>query len=322
MKGFNEADDAKRKRIREDDIALQEAADLRENSLFKLALNKQAGVNSSKNSGKAEKAAQASQMLKMRVSQADDVDEETKLFFNTISDADPYASLDVLNFIDSQAKDFSRDLSFSEVRSLINVMKLDVPEQKKIDFISVITDSDFKGEAGKKQFYKIAEQINSFTGVSGRSVFIDPQSRTQIDEGNRLKLQNQKLDEVYAFVTEKAINAINSDGYTGDPVSINAALKDIENSNPTIRARGETILRNEFLTYEDIIDLEKNDPISMQGLSEIPVIKRHLLKQRPFVSLEVFIEELKKQPGNENFTDQELEDEYYDTYPNVERPQT
>jgi len=263
--GANEALEERAARVREDKLREDDLALARENSLFQLALAKQKGMSDFKTSDKYMSAVGDTIKLQTRIKNAD-LDTETLDFFKPILE-DPFASADIMKFINTQKKE-GVDIRVSDIPSMMTIVKSNAPVQEKMDFIKVITGADL---TNKDQYYKIAQQINDITTTVGRTVFTDTRPGVGVDFEQKEKRQ-QKMVDIIEYQIEPMARAFvaNNPNSNDDSVRrIQAALNSLGGNNAK---QAMHTLMTEFLKPVKFKELMKRYPEEFKGAETNPYL--------------------------------------------------
>ena len=268
--GFNEADDEKRARVREDKLREDDLALARENSLFQLALAKQKGMSDFKTSDKYMSAVGDTIKLQTRIKNAD-LDTETLDFFKPILE-DPFASADIMKFINTQKKE-GVDIRVSDIPSMMTIVKSNAPVQEKMDFIKVITGADL---TNKDQYYKIAQQMNDITTTVGRTVFTDTRPGVGVDFEQKEKRQKRMVNIIQARIEPMA------QGFVSDEIAAGRRDSDrvrtVQNAITLLGRGGDDAKRamytlmSEFMTKEQFEKLMKDFPVEFKDARSNPYL--------------------------------------------------
>lgn len=168
----------------------------REDTLLALALKK-GGTDSSSSTDKVETAAAAALKLQERFENANITDENTINFFNRVFE-DPYASQEVLTFLDDQAKDQQRDIRLEDLPDILGIVDAPTTVDDKIDLLKEFEIVDL---TNKEEYYKLAQRVNNMTKKSGRTVFVDVPSSSLIDPEQQIKRFNEQFELLGSVLT-------------------------------------------------------------------------------------------------------------------------
>jgi hypothetical protein len=168
----------------------------REDTLLALALKK-GGTGSTSTTEKNETAAAAALKLQERFTNANITDENTINFFNRVFE-DPYASQEVLTFLEDQAKDQQRDIRLEDLPDILGIVDAPTTVDDKIDLLKEFEIVDL---SNKEEYYKLAQKVNNMTKKSGRTVFIDVPSSSLIDPEQQIKRFNEQFELLGSVLT-------------------------------------------------------------------------------------------------------------------------
>ena len=141
----------------------------REDALLGLYIKK--GGSTSTGTDKNQGAAEAALKLQERIDSSGIQDEETVNYLNNIV-SDPFASQEVLEFINEQATDYDRVINLQDLPTMISIIKAPTSVEDKIDLFK---EFDVVDLSDKEEYYKLAKRITDMTTKSGRTVFVDVQ---------------------------------------------------------------------------------------------------------------------------------------------------
>lgn len=226
--------------------------------------------------GKANKdtqsAAEAALKLQRRIKDSGIEDETTLNYLNNII-SDPYASQEVLAFLEEQATDYDRVINLQDLPTMISIIKAPTSVEDKIDLFKEFEVVDL---TNKEEYYKLAQRINNMTGKSGRTVFVDvqPGAITKTDFAAREKQFDGVLQNVIR--TARA-------GLENDPnrTQTQNALNNLNSSDPGQKADARDYLLSTFITPEFITSLEEENGSAYRGLSENYLIKPYITTSVP-----------------------------------------
>tara|TARA_R110002049_G_scaffold67420_1_gene175123 strand:+ start:1411 stop:2256 length:846 start_codon:yes stop_codon:yes gene_type:complete len=256
-----------REREREDELRQEDLALARENSLFQLALAKQKGMSDFKTSDKYMSAVGDTIKLQNKIKKAE-LDTEGLDFFKPILE-DPFASADIMKFIDTQKKD-GVDIRVSDIPSMMTIVKSNAPVQEKMDFIKVITGADL---TNKDQYYKIARQINAINTTVGRTIFTDTKPGVGVDFEQKEKRQKAMVNIIQARIEPMAQGFVNSNVGTDNPRvgPIQAALLQLKRGGDDAK-RAMYTLMTEFMGKEEFQKLMKDFPVEFKDAEKNPYL--------------------------------------------------
>lgn len=210
----------------------------REDALLELYIKK--GGTTSTSTDKKQGAAEAALKLQERFKNSNVTDENTINFFNRVFE-DPYASQEILNFLDDQAKDQQRDIRLEDLPDILGIVDAPTTVDDKIDLLKEFEIVDL---SNKEEYYKLAQRVNGITKKSGRTVFIDVPSSSLIDPEKQIK----RFDEQF--------------GLLGSVLTLDAQQFVINNPDPSNTQTEQTM--RAIKNLEDGTDVQKT--IAMQYL--------------------------------------------------------
>lgn len=179
-----------KEKARQDDIKAK-----REDALLGLYL-KSSGTKGEANKD-IQSAAEAALKLQKRYENANITNEKTINFFNRVFE-DPYASQEVLTFLEDQAKDQQRDIRLEDLPDILSIVDAPTTVDDKIDLLKEFEIVDL---SNKEEYYKLAQRINNMTKKSGRTVFIDVPSSSLIDPEQLIKRFNEQFELLGSVLT-------------------------------------------------------------------------------------------------------------------------
>ena len=242
----------------------------REDALLGLYLKK--GGSTSTGTDKKQGAAEAAIKLQERINSSGIQDEETLNYLNNIV-SDPFASQEVLEFINEQATDYDRVINLQDLPTMISIIKAPTSVEDKIDLFK---EFDVVDLSNKEEYYKLAKKINNMTTKGGRTVFVDvqPEAIQKTDFTAR--------EEQFQGVLQNAIRTARS-GLETDPnrTQTQNALNNLSSRDPGTVADARDYLLSKFITKENILSLETENPSAYRGLSNNFLIKPYLVTSVP-----------------------------------------
>lgn len=242
----------------------------REDALLDLYVKK--GGTTSADTDKKQSAAEAAFKLQKRIDSSGIQDEETLNYLNNIV-SDPFASQEVLKFIEEQATDYDRVINLQDLPTMISIIKAPTSVQDKIDLFKEFNVIDL---SNKEEYYKLAKKINDITTKGGRSVFVDvnPEAITKTD----FTAREQQFEGVLQNVIRTARAGLENDP---DKVQTQNALNNLSSSDAGTKADARDYLLSRFITPEFIKSLEEENPSAYRGLSNNFQIKPYLTTSVP-----------------------------------------
>jgi hypothetical protein len=259
---FEKVDEEK---ARQDDLRTR-----REDALLGLYLK--GGGAAGKANKDVETAAEAALKLQRRITDSGIEDEETLNYLNNIT-SDPYASKEVLDFLEDQATNYDRVINLQDLPTMISIIKAETSVEDKIDLFKEFEVVDL---TNKEEYYKLAQRINNMTTKSGRTVFVDvqPEAIQKTDFTAREKQFEGVLQNVIR--TARA-------GLENDPnrVQTQNALNNLTSSDAGTKADARDYLLSTFITPEFITSLETENPSAYRGLSNNFLIKPYIATSLP-----------------------------------------
>lgn len=167
----------------------------REDALLGLYIKK--GGSTSTGTDKNQGAAEAALKLQERLKNSNVTDENAINFFNRVFE-DPYASQEILNFLDDQAKNQQRDIRLEDLPDILGIVDAPTTVDDKIDLLKEFEIVDL---SDKEEYYKLAQRVNDMTKKSGRTVFIDVPSSSLIDPEKQIKRFNEQFELLGSVLT-------------------------------------------------------------------------------------------------------------------------
>jgi len=242
----------------------------REDALLGLYLKK--GGSTSTGTDKKQGAAEAAFKLQKRIDGSGIQDEETLNYLNNIV-SDPFAAQEVLEFINEQATDYDRVINLQDLPTMISIIKAPTSVDDKIDLFK---EFDVVDLSNKEEYYKLAKKINNMTTKGGRTVFVDvqPEAITKTDFTAR--------EKQFQGVLQNAIRTARS-GLETDPsrTQTQNALNNLTSRDPGTVADARDYLLSKFITKENILSLEEENPSAYRGLSNNFLIKHYIATPVP-----------------------------------------
>jgi len=257
----------KEERRRQEDIAAN-----RENALFELALVSSKESSKYKQTGEYRKAAEAARNLETQLDELDNLDEETLKFYKPVLE-DPFAALEVQNFIKSQ-NDQGINVNLTDVPNLMLIVSSKAPLTEKLDYLELITGKDFSGKEGEKLYRDLAMQISSMSSVPGRTAFVVPKQGTQVDRAKQTQRQENMVNIIGLQIVPMATREIVQNPNTQDPriVRITAALNKVNNGSKEDRMLGLQTLMDEYLKAPELKYLIERFPDEFRDYQKNPYI--------------------------------------------------
>ena len=232
----------------------KELEDEREKSLLGLYLAKLEKQATAKTSDKYTTAAQSAMKLQKRVSGAD-LSEEDVAFFNNIID-DPFAAEEVLNFLDTNVTNTGVPIPLSDVRSMMNIVQSNIPEEDKMDYMSLITGADL---SDKSKYYELAEQLSNITSTPGRTILTDVKPEAKIIPKTQDEFYLRQMDIISGnlhrnakrFLNENPIESITTEELRTRVNRVASAVGMLESGNKDQMKIGRDMLMEEYLTPQN-----------------------------------------------------------------------
>ena len=286
--GFNEADDEKRARVREDKLREDDLALARENSFLQLKLNTIKEKSAFASSPAAMSAAKDALKFKDKISSDESLSEEIRNKLNGIVVSDPFAAQEIYKFQQVQSKEFQRNLNLSQVYDLMTISDMSAPVKEKIDLMKVAADIDF---TDKEQYYKLMSDLASITITPARTKIIDFDTASNLDSKKLIEKQSSQLGQIMkalegdlmAELQDLAVKSESAD--EGERTralkkisDIKGAQKDITDSDPLIKYKAQQYYFT-FLTEAKLNQFIKDDQ-SLYGADKIPEVKIALRDNR------------------------------------------
>jgi len=242
----------------------KELEDEREKSLLGLYLAKLEKQATAKTSDKYTTAAQSAMKLQKRVSGAD-LSEEDVAFFNNIID-DPFAAEEVLNFLDTNVDVTGTPIPLSDVRSMMNIVQSNIPEEEKIDYMSLITGADL---SDKSKYYELATQLTNITTTPGRTILTDVKPEARVIPKTQEELFERQLGIVSGNLLRNAKQFVKDKNYdttNQQVVDTQRAINLINTGSKDSIQIGRDILMEVYLTPENFKeDFLENHPEAFKG---------------------------------------------------------
>jgi hypothetical protein len=259
---FEKVDEEK---ARQDDLRTR-----REDALLGLYLK--GGGAAGKANKDVETAAEAALKLQRRITDSGIEDEETLNYLNNIT-SDPYASKEVLDFLEDQAINYDRVINLQDLPTMISIIKAKTSVEDKIDLFKEFEVVDL---TNKEEYYKLAQKINNMTTKSGRTVFVDvqPEAIQKTDFAAR--------EKQFEGVMQNVIRIARA-GLENDPnrVQTQNALNNLTSSDAGTKADARDYLLSTFITPDLITSLETENPSAYRGLSNNFLIKPYIATSVP-----------------------------------------
>lgn len=211
----------------------------REDQLLGMYL-KGGGIGGTKSNKDATSAAEDALKLKERFKKSNITDENTINFFNRVFE-DPYASQEVLAFLNDQAKEQDREIKLEDLPDILGIVNAPTSVDDKIDLFKEFEIVDL---TNKEEYYKLAQRVNNMTKKGGRTVFIDVPSSSLINPEQQIKRFNEQFELL------------------GSILALDAQQFIINNPDPSNEKTQQTMLAIENL--KDGTDVQKT--IAMQFL--------------------------------------------------------
>jgi len=252
-------------KARQDDLRTR-----REDALLGLYLK--GGGAAGKANKDVETAAEAALKLQRRITDSGIEDEETLNYLNNIT-SDPYASKEVLDFLEDQATNYDRIINLQDLPTMISIIKAETSVEDKIDLFKEFEVVDL---TNKEEYYKLAQRINNMTTKSGRTVFVDvqPEAIQKTDFAAR--------EKQFEGVMQNVIRIARA-GLENDPnrVQTQNALNNLSSSDAGTKADARDYLLSTFITPDLITSLETENPSAYRGLSNNFLIKPYITTSVP-----------------------------------------
>jgi hypothetical protein len=224
----------------------EELAQAREESLFKIYLNKLEKQTAYRSSDAYLEAAQASLDLQKMVDDADIDDEEALSFLNSAIQ-DPFAAQDILKF-QRMLEDDGRSVPLSQIRSMMIISQAKAPVQDKMDYISQITGKDFTDE---KEFYRVAQELSKITTTPGRTFTVTPKpgvlTSFEPQEKRQKAMADIVLQNTIPLAKAKVKEMLNDPSQATELSRIQGLLNQIQSGGDQ-SDRAAQFLMDEFMT--------------------------------------------------------------------------
>jgi hypothetical protein len=267
---------------REDKLARENLIARREDALLSLYIKNGGEYKNTKTGKTYNDAAKNALLLQDRVNNhlEDTNDPDLLEFYNNILE-DPMAASEVLEFINSQEKDFDRIISIQDVPQYINIVNApDIPVQEKIDIFKELELADL---TDKEEYYELASKIQNMTNKSGRTVFTDVVPGSGIKQEDVIKRAEAMYGMMTGLLVPVAETWLNN---APDPKSPQATrtmseLRNLESPDEFTKAKARKYLFETYTTPEFVSNLEKTMPTAFKDLSKIPQIVTLFQSQKP-----------------------------------------
>lgn len=258
------------KTVDEERTRQEDLINAREDALLELYIKK--GGSTSTSTDKKQGAAEAAIKLQKRIDGSGIQDEETLNYLNNIV-SDPYASQEVLEFIEEQATDYDRVINLQDLPTMISIIKAPTSVDDKIDLFK---EFDVVDLSNKEEYYKLAKKVNNMTTKSGRTVFVD------VQPGAIAKTDFTAREKQFDGVLQNVIRTARA-GLENDPNrnQTQNALNNLSSSDAGTRADARDYLLSTFITPEFITSLEEENGSAYRGLSENFLIKPYIATSTP-----------------------------------------
>tara|TARA_R100000988_G_C4003780_1_gene170986 strand:- start:1854 stop:2855 length:1002 start_codon:yes stop_codon:yes gene_type:complete len=177
-------------------------------------------------------------------------DDTTKNFITKVQN-DPYAVVDLVKFLKSQASDKNRIFKLSDLPTIVSI--IDNPNQTKKEKFNLFKElelADLKNEDDFIDLYTKVMNIDTNDFGSRRNIFITTPLETKIDPKESIDLSSTQLNEITKLIVSQArIYTINNpDANNEKSRETEAALKNINSSEPAVKENARSILFNYYLT--------------------------------------------------------------------------
>jgi len=214
-------------------------------------------------------AAEAAIKFQNRIDSSGFTDEETLNYLNNIA-SDPYASQDVLKFIDEQATEYDRVINLRDLPTMISIIEAPTSDDDKIDLLKEFEVVDL---TNKDEYYKLAERITNMTTKNGRTVFVDigPDVIAKTD----FTVREKQFEGVQKQVIRMAQVAVDSNH--PEAMRIQSELNNLGSSQSALVDRATEYLFEMFITPELVQGLEEENPTAYRELSKNHLIQPYLI---------------------------------------------
>jgi len=250
----------------------------REDTLLALALKK-GGTGSTSTTEKNETAAAAALKLQERFTNANITDENTINFFNRVFE-DPYASQEVLTFLEDQAKDQQRDIRLEDLPDILGIVDAPTTVDDKIDLLKEFEIVDL---SNKEEYYKLAQKVNNMTKKSGRTVFIDVPSSSLIDPEQQIKRFNEQFELLGSVLTLDAQQFVinNPDPSNDQTNQTMTAIKNLEDGTDVQKTIAMQYLYKTYAKGPEWLQGKMEKYSALRGIDKDPRMQSILALSQP-----------------------------------------
>lgn len=250
----------------------------REDQLLGMYL-KGGGVGGSKSNKDVQSAAEDALKLKERFKKANITDENTVNFFNRVFE-DPYASQEVLSFLNDQAKEQDREIKLEDIPDILGIVNAPTSVEDKIDLFKEFEIVDL---SDKEEYYKLAQKVNNMTKKSGRTVFIDVPSSSLVDpeqQINRFNEQFNLLGSILVLEAQKFV--INNPDPSDDRVQKTmTAIKNLEDGTDVQKTIAMQYLYKNHAGSPEWLQGQMQKYSALKGLDKDPRMQSILALSEP-----------------------------------------
>ena len=249
----------------------------REDALLSLYIKK--GGSTSTGTDEKQGAAEAAFKLQERFKKSNVTDEKTVNFFNRVFE-DPYASKEVLDFLDEQAKNQQREIRLEDLPNILSIVNAPTTVEDKIDLLKEFEIIDL---SNKEEYYTLAQRVNNMTKKSGRTVFIDVPSSSLIDPEKQIKRFNEQfslLGSVLALTAQDFIikNPDPSNEKTQQTIT---AIKNITDGTDTQKTIAMQYLYKTYAKGPEWLQTQMEKYSTLRGIDKDPRMQSILALSEP-----------------------------------------
>ena len=282
----------------------------REDALLKLYLKK--GGSDSTGTDKKQGVAEAALKLQERFKNSNVTDENAINFFNRVFE-DPYASQEILNFLDDQAKDQQRDIRLEDLPDILGIVDAPTTVDDKIDLLKEFEIVDL---SNKEEYYKLAQRVNNMTKKSGRTVFIDVPSSSLIDPEKQIKRFDEQFKLLGSILTLDAQQFVinNPDPSNAQTEQTMRAIKNLEEGTDVQKTIAMQYLYKTYAKGPEWLQGKMEKYSALRGTDKDPRMQSILALSQPATTITRVVTQdmVNKNPDLQPYMGQEVEFELRD----------